>query len=361
MVDPLLGEAEARAVYDVVLSGWLSAGPNGPALERAFAQLSNTEHAVAFCNGTVALQAMLVALGVGPGDEVIVPDITFISTATSVLHAGATPVFADVLPGTLTIDPASAATLMTPRTKAVMPVHYAGQAADMDELLALGAAHGVAVVEDAAQAHGMAYRGRKVGSLGRAAMFSFTPNKNITMGEGGIVTTNDGDLAHRLRRLRNHGSTDLDLFEIVGYNFRLTEMQAALGLAQLVRLPGILERKRRIATTYRAAIAELAGLEALDEADDRTQAFQLFTVRVDKSCKASRSTVAEVLTHAGVQTSVYFPPLHKQPIFRGIAREVATLPVSARLGDEILSLPIHAKLTDAEIATVTGALAKALD
>ena len=361
MADPLVGEEEARAVYEVVLSGWLSAGPKVPQFEQAFADLVGVKHAVAFCNGTVALHAILLAMGIGPGDEVIVPDITFISTATSVLHAGATPVLADVDPVTLNIDPQSIERHITPRTKAIMPVHYAGQAADMDPILEIGECHGLAIIEDAAEAHGAEYRGRKVGSLGRAAMFSFTPNKNITTGEGGMVTTNDDKLAARLRLLRNHGSRVTYVHEIVGYNYRMTEMQAALGIEQLKKLPHILERKRQLAEMFSVVIEQIPGLEPPVSVADRTHTYQMYTIRVNaETSGVTRDQVRERLAEQGIQTRVCFPPLHLQPIFKEYVDSDGKLSSSERLGREILSLPIHNKLTSDQVAYIGDSLEKAV-
>jgi len=361
MADPLVGEAEARAVHEVVKSGWLSAGPNVPNFERAFAELVGVKHAVAFCNGTVALHAILLALNISKGDEVIVPDITFISTATSVLHAGAIPVFADVDPKTLNIDAQSIESLLTPRTKAIMPVHYAGQVADMEEIQDIGKRHGVAVIEDAAEAHGAEYRGQKAGSFGQAAMFSFTPNKVITTGEGGMVTTDDDELADRLRMLRNHGSKAIYRYEIIGYNYRMTEMQGAIGLEQLKRLPGIIERKNQMADRLSNIIKKIQGLEPPESLDDRSHIYQMYTIRVkEKSLGVRRDQLGERLAEQGIQTRVCFPPLHSQPILKEYAGPNGNLTTSERLGKEILSLPINTKLTDKEILYLGKSLERAV-
>ncbi len=360
MADPFIGEEEARAVYDVVLSGWLSAGPKVPQFERAFAELVGVRHAVSFCNGTVALHAILLAMGIGPGDEVIVPDITFISTATSIMHTGASPVFADVDMGTLNIDPQSIKRCITPRTRAVIPVHYAGQAADMEPILEIGKRYGLAIIEDAAEAHGAEYRKRNVGSLGRAGMFSFTPNKNITTGEGGIVTTNDEELDNRLRMFRNHGSRTTYEYEMVGYNYRMTEMQAAIGIEQLKKLTRILDRKRQLAGLLSAIIKRIRGLEPPASLEDRTHTYQMYTIRVNaKATGVSRDQLSDRLAEQGIQTRVCFPPLHLQSIFRKYAVTNEDLSNSDRLGGEILSLPINSRLTNEEVAYMGESLAAA--
>src|SRR5664280_2414694 len=244
LAKPALGDEELQAVRDVFESGTLTNGPRTAQFEQAFIRRHGTAYGVAFANGTVALAAMYLACDIGPGDEVIVPSLTFISSATSVLHVGATPVFAEILPGTFDLDPADVRSRITARTKAILVVHYGGQPAAMDELRAIARDAGVLLLEDAAEAHGAAYRGRPVGGLGAAAMFSFTPTKNITTGEGGIVTTDDAELAHAMRLLRNHGQGELYQHLALGYNWRITEMQASMGIVQLGRLDGIVARKR---------------------------------------------------------------------------------------------------------------------
>jgi perosamine synthetase len=246
---PTTGEEEVEAVRRVLASGMLTNGPATRRFEEVMAERHGTEHAVAFANGTVALAAMYLACGIGPGDEVVVPSFTFISTATSVLHVGATPVFADVRPDTFDLDPDDGARRLTPRTRAVVPVHYAGQAAAMDRFRALADEAGVALLEDAAEAHGASFGGRPVGGWGDAAMFSFTPTKNVTTGEGSVVTTDDGDLARRLRLLRNHGMSGPYRHESLGWNWRLSDILSAVGVCQLDRLDAILAAKRAHAAT----------------------------------------------------------------------------------------------------------------
>jgi len=346
ITNPSVGEEEARAVADVVRSGWLSAGPNLAEFEKEFARRSGTKDAVALCNGTAALHAMLVASGIGPGDEVIVPGITFISTATSVVHAGATPVFADVDAATLNMRPQAIEPLVTKRTKAVMPVHYAGQSADMDEILDVGRRLGLTVFEDAAQAHGASYRGRQVGSLGRAAMFSFTPNKNITTGEGAMVTTSDEGIADRLRMLRNHGSRGTYPYEMIGYNFRMTEIQAAVGRVQLGKLTAILARKKALAERLASRLKNIPGIGLPTWREDRSQCHQLFTLRIRNEAGVSRDEMMERLGRDSIQTRIYFPPCYTQPPLRRYLLPDQVLPNCDALAGEIMTLPLHARLTD---------------
>ncbi|MGK2928445.1 MAG: aminotransferase class I/II-fold pyridoxal phosphate-dependent enzyme, partial [Acidimicrobiales bacterium] len=342
LAKPDLGEEEIDAIRDVFESGILTNGPKTADFERAFAERHDVDHAVAVANGTVALQAMFRGLGIGPGDEVIVPSLTFISSATAVCHVGATPVWADIDAETLNIDPAHVARLITPHTKAVLAVHYGGQPADMDQLAQICDEHRILLLEDAAEAHGARYRGRSVGSIGRAGMFSFTPTKNITTGEGGIITTNDGDLARRLRLLRNHGQTALYHHESVGYNWRMTEMQAAIGIVQLGKLDAILERKRANAAWMTERLAAVPGVTPPVTRDDRDHAFMLYTIQVG----ASRERFLSCLLRQGIEARVYFPPAHRQEAF---GRVDADLPVTDRVATRILSIPMHAGLTTVEL------------
>lgn len=353
LAQPDIGAAEIDLVNQVLLSGTLTGGPMTHRFEELFAELHGSHHAIAFANGTVALAAMLLGLGIGPGDEVIVPSMTFISTATSVLHVGATPVFADVLPDIFNLDPQDVAKKLTARTRAILAVHYGGQAADMDELAEIAARADVVLLEDAAQAHGAMYRGRPVGTLGRAAMFSFTPTKNITTGEGGIVTTGDVDLADRLRLLRNHGQTALYQHAVLGYNWRMTEMQAAMGVAQLSKLDGILARKQENALFLSSRLASIPGLTPPTRRGDRDHVYMLYTVLIDDG----RDRVRDSFLSAGIEARLYFPPAHLQPVFSDRRVE---LPVTESLAERMLSVPFHSLLTQAELSRIADALMSAL-
>lgn len=357
LASPYLSEEEAQAVYDVVLSTWLHQGEKVEAFENAFAEYIGTKYAVALFNGTVALHAMLLASGIGPGDEVIVPSLTFVSTATSVLHAGATPVFAEVDPKTYTLDPGDISQRITERTRAIMPVHYGGQSADMEPILDIARRHHLVVLEDAAEAHGAEYRGRKVGTFGKAAMFSFTPTKSITTGEGGMVTTNDDQFAEKLRLLRNHGQDGSYHHVMVGYNYRMTEMQAALGLHQLERLEGILARKRENVAHLSARLEEIKGIHPPYVAPDRTHTYMLYTIQVDQNVLGiSRDRLMEELRVRGILSKVYFPPVHLQPIFRGRGCYRGMLPVTEHISSHILSLPCHPKMTIGEADQIVKAI-----
>jgi perosamine synthetase len=355
---PDVGEEEIEAVSRVLRGPILTNGPETVAFETEFADLHGAEHGVAFANGTVALVALFAALGIGPGDEVIVPSLTFISSATSILYAGATPVFADVDPDTFNLDPADVARRLGPRLKGILAVHYGGQPADLAELSALAADAGVVLLEDAAEAHGARYRGRHVGTWGIAGMFSFTPTKNITTGEGGMVVTNDGDLARRLRLLRNHGQTSPYEHAVLGCNWRLSEMQAAMGRAQTAKLEAILARKCALAADLDRRLDTVTGIQAPVVRDDRDHVHMLYTVTLATADAARRDAVISDLAHQGIESRVYFPPAHRQPVFGGAPPD---LPVTDDLAGRILSLPMHSRLTPDEVADVAAAVAAAMD
>ena len=355
---PDVGEEEIEAVSRVLRTPILTNGPETAGFEREFADVHEAEHGIAFANGTVALVALFAALGIGPGDEVIVPSLTFVSSATSIVYAGATPVFADVDPETFNLDPADVARRLGPRVKAILAVHYGGQPADLAELSALAADAGVVLLEDAAQAHGARYRGRHVGTWGVAGMFSFTPTKNVTTGEGGMVITDNGDLAGRLRLLRNHGQTSPYEHAILGCNWRLSEMQAAMGRSQTAKLDAILARKRALAADLDQRLDPVAGVQAPVVRGDRDHVHMLYTVTLATADAARRDTVIADLARQGIESRVYFPPAHRQPVFGG---QPPDLPVTDDLAERILSLPIHSRLTPDEVADVAAGLAAAME
>jgi perosamine synthetase len=358
LAHPDVGEEEIEAVARVLRSHVLTNGPETAGFEREFADYHQAGHGIAFANGTVALVALFAGLGIGPDDEVIVPSLTFVSSATSIVYAGATPVFADVDRETFNLDPADVARRLGPRVKGILAVHYGGQAADLSELQALADDAGVVLLEDAAEAHGARYMGRHVGTWGIAGMFSFTPTKNITTGEGGMVLTDDGDLASRLRLLRNHGQTAPYEHALLGCNWRLSEMQAAMGRAQTAKLGSILARKRTLAADLDRRLDAVAGVQAPVVREDRDHVHMLYTVTLAGADAARRDSVIDDLAHQGIESRVYFPPVHRQPIFEGGPAE---LPVTEDLAGRILSLPMHSRLTCGEVADVATALTAAIE
>ncbi len=348
-----MGEEEIDAIREVFASGILTNGPQNADFEREFAARHRRAHAVSFASGTTALAAMLLAEGIGPGDEVIVPSMTFIATATSVRHVGATPVFADIDPRSFNLDPDEISRLVTRRTRAVMTVHYAGQPGELDRLLKVCSDYGLPLLEDAAQAAGAEFRGEPAGSFGKSAMFSFTPTKNITTGEGGIVVTDDAATADRLRLLRNHGQRRLYEHELIGYNWRLTEMQAAMGRVQLRKLDAILARKRASASWMDDRMAGVVGVTPPYVPPYVTPTYMLYTCLVD----GDRNAVLESLLRQGIEARVYFPPVHLQPVFSAGYR---CLPVTEKVAARMVTIPMHAQLTRAELGEIADAVEEAV-
>lgn len=342
-----------RAWRDVRSTGAFVGGPAVERFEADWAAFCGTAHAVGVANGTDALQLVLRALGLGPGDEVLVPANTFVATAAAVVLAGATPRFVDVDPDTLLLTADIAEAAVTPRTAAILAVHLYGQPADMDALRRVAARAGLALVEDAAQAHGATWRGRSAGSLGRAGCFSFYPGKNLgALGDAGAVTTDDAALAARVRSLGNHGraAASKHLHEHVGTNSRLDGLQAAVLSAKLPRLRAWTAARRRVVARYRQ---ELAGspVRLVAEAADAVSAWHLAVVRV-----ADRDAVRDALDEAGIGTGVHYPvPCHRQEAFAALAGGLR-LPVAERAAGEILSLPLSPHTTDAQVDRVCAAL-----
>ena len=305
LVRPLLGRAELRAVADVLRSGHLAQGPRVAVFEAEFAAMCGVRQAVAVNSGTAALMLALLAHGVGAGDEVITSPFTFVATANAVLMTGARPVFVDVREDDFNIDPELIPQRITPRTKVLLPVHLYGQPCDMDRITEIGARHGLAVIEDACQAHGAEWRGRRVGSFGTGC-FSFYPTKNMTTGEGGMITTDDPQVAARARRLRNHGSVAPYHHIELGHNFRMTEVTAAIGLVQLQRLSAFTAKRRLHAAYY---TKRLRGVIPPCEAEQALHVYYQYTVRVSEGRDALQDRLAE----EGIETAVYYrTPLHRQ-------------------------------------------------
>ena len=343
-----MGEEEKELVWSTLSSGGLAQGVRVRELEERFADLVGVPHAVATSSGTTALHLAVLAAGVGPGDEVITVPFTFIASATSVLFSGARPVLVDVDDATFNIDVSQIEAAVTPRTRAIMPVSLYGQPADMPAISEIAERHGLAVIEDAAQSHGAAIGDRKSGSWGLGC-FSFYPTKNMTTGEGGMVTTSDAELADQMRLMREHGSRVRYHHEIVGYNFRMTDVHASIGLAQLAKLPANNARRRAIAARYDQ---ELRGVITPSVAPGVTHVYHQYTLRVSR-----RDELVEALRERGVGTGVYYPiPVHRQRPFieRGYGEQ--RFPVAERLCAEVVSIPVHPSLTDDEVGQVIAAV-----
>ena len=352
---PDIGPEEIAAVTEVLKSGMLAQGRVVAELEAAWAEFVGVRHAVATANGTLALMSIFSGIGLEPGDEVITVAHTFAATANAILYTGATPVFIDIEPDTYLIDAKRIEKAITPRTRAICPVHLFGLVADMDMIRAIADRHGLAVVEDACQAHGATFRGRKAGSFGHGA-FSLYATKNMTTAEGGFVTTNDEVLADWLRVHRNQGMRSRYQFEMLGYNFRLTDVAAAIGLAQFAKLERNTARRQAIAARYDEAFGELPiGLPITP--DGRTHVFHQYTVDVGEG----RDAILADLREAGVGADIYYPiPVHRQAYImeRGLH---ADLPVTDAAAARTLALPMFPGLTDAEQGQVIDAMRAAVE
>jgi perosamine synthetase len=357
----LIGAEEEQLVLEVLRSGMLAQGPKVAALEEAFCQVQGVAHTVAVSNGTVALVAALRALGVGPGDEVITTPYSFNATLNAILEVGATARFADIGPD-FTVDPDAVEALVGERTAALLPVHLYGLPADMPALSALAARHGLALVEDAAQAHGATVGGRGVGSYG-VGTFSLYGTKNVTSGEGGLVTTEDADLAAQLRLLRNQGMRARYDYALPGYNWRLTDVQAAIALPQIHRLDKTNERRQANAARLSAGLAGLPGLALPAVPAGRTHVWHQYTVRVTGEAPLDRDGLAEALARGGIGCGVYYPRLmHDYSCYRGNSQVVVDeTPLARECAEQVLSLPVHPGLSEDDLDRVVTVVRSAFD
>lgn len=350
---PTISKADIDLVTDAMTSGWVSSlGEYIERFEREFAGFCGVKHCVTTANGTVAIHLALKILGIGAGDEVIVPDLTFVATANAVVTAGATPVFADVRRSDWCLDPASVESLITPRTRAIIPVHLYGHPAEMDSLLAIAKRHNLSVIEDAAEAHGAMYRGRRVGGLGDMATFSFYGNKVITTGEGGAITTNSDEIAERARFLRDHGmSRERKYWHTeVAYNYRLTNLQAALGVAQLSRIDQFLDERARILDDYRRHL-EPQGFTLNPHLDGTHPVNWMTSVVIDGFDRTRRDRLISLLREKKVDSRPFFYPLTALPMFSGVTGGVAE-----ELSASGLNLPTYPGLSEAQVAQVSEAV-----
>ncbi len=347
---PEVSDTAKEAVMEVLDSGMIADGEHVRRFESEFAEYVGTEHAIATSSGTTALHAMLEAAGIGEGDVVVTTPFSFVSSANAIKHAGAEPVFADVDPETFNLDPTATRKVLKRRddVSAIIPVHLYGLPADMDAFRELAEEFDLKLFEDAAQAHGATYAGEMVGSIGDAAAFSFYPTKNMTTGEGGMITTDDNEIAERARQVINHGRSGAYEHEFVGYNYRITNIQAAIGQDQLHRLPGWVERRRENAEKLTARLADVTEIETPSQVTDRDHAFHQYTVVTEQ-----RETLQSSLESSSVGYGVYYPmTIPDQPAY---SRE-SSVPVARRLTDTVLSLPVHPYVTDEDIETVVDAV-----
>lgn len=363
---------DVAAVVEVLRGDWITQGARVAAFEAAVAARVGAAHGVAVSSGTAALHAVAAALGLGPGDEVVLPPLTFAATANAVRYVGATPVFADVRRDTLTLDAAAVRDRLSPRTRAVITVDFAGQPSDLGPLAVLARDAGISLIDDAAHALGAECDGRPVGTQATATTFSFHPVKHITTGEGGMVVTDDERLAARVRRFRTHGidSGAADRFreggwvyemEELGFNYRLTDVQCALGLSQLAKLDRFLARRAAIAARYYAALADLPTLRLPAVRPGTRHAWHIFPVLLElEGLAADRATVFRALRAEGIGVSVHYIPVYRHPYYRGLGYRAGLCPVAEDAYERLITLPLFPAMTDGDVDDVIAAVAKVL-
>ena len=356
---PSLSGNERKYVNECLESTWISSkGKFVPIFEEKFAEYVGARYAASVCNGTVALHAALLALGIVPGDEVIVPTLTYVASVNAIAYTGATPVFVDSLPDTLQMDPEDVRRKLTPKTKALLVVHLYGHPCDMDALIGIARDHNLFVVEDCAEAIGTRYKGRHAGTFGDVATFSFFGNKTITTGEGGMVVTNDASLYNKIGRLKGQGLMPGREYwhDIIGYNYRMTNICAAIGLAQMERIDEIIEKKRRIAMWYRDALKGIKGIRFFDEIGDVVNSFWMCSVIL--ATAQQRDKVRKVLTDAGVETRPFFHPVHTMPMYRVDGQ---IFPIAESFALRGINLPSYPALTNADAFDVIHIIEGASD
>lgn len=369
----VIDDGDIAAVAEVLRGDWLTTGPAVGRFEQGFAAYVGAAHAVAVSSGTAGLHVAMLAIGIQPGDEVIVPALTFVASANCVRYVGGTVVFADVKPDTLTIDPVQVQRLVTPRTKAIVAVDYAGLPCDLDELLEICRRHDLALVEDACHAPGAAYKGRPVGSIAHLSVFSTHPVKHMTTGEGGVITTGNADLARRLRLFRNHGITtdhrereqegtwEYDMVEL-GFNYRLTDLQCALGLSQLAKMRPWLERRRALAARYGIRLDGAPSLVLPTEPEDRTHAWHLYAIRfAGDDPSGTRRNGFQRLRAVGIGVNVHYLPVHLHTYYRSLGHAPGLCPVAEHAYAGLLSLPMSHALTDSQQDRVVSEVLRLVD
>jgi perosamine synthetase len=363
-----IGDADIKAVVEALCSGWLTTGPRVSEFEKAFAAHCGAAEGVAVNSGTAALHCAMRTVGIKPGDEVIVPAITFAASANAALYEGGVPVFADVEADSLLIDPVSVGMKITPKTKAIVAVDYAGQPADYDALRELVRGRGIAIIADACHAPGAAYKGRKTGTLGDVSCFSFHPVKHLTTCEGGMAVTQDAGMAAHMRRFRNHGIDSdhrsreasgahaYDMTEL-GFNYRLPDVQCALGIAQLTRLSGWVAARQRIAALYDEALADIAEAVPLKTHADRTNAHHLYVVKLAEHVDRDRAFAR--LRAEGIGANVHYAPVYLHSHYRKLGYGPGIAPVAEAVSKKILTLPMFPAMTGNDVARVAAALKRA--
>jgi len=355
LADPLIGEEEAKAVYEVVKSGWIREGEYVSRFEKEFSKVVGRKYAIATSSGTAALHVALATLGVKKGDEVIVPSFTCAPPVSMTLLTGGKVVFADIEEDTYNIDPESVKKFVSEKTKVIIPINYAGHPAQLDFLEEIAEESGICLLNDAAEALGARYKGKDVSKFGDIVIFSFSPNKTITTGEGGMIVTDDEELAEKARIIKDYGQKERFNNIEIGNNYHMTEMQAAIGIVQLKKLEEIVKRKRRNAKMLSDELSDIEGIKIPIEMNGCKHVYCLYSIRV---LKGSRDKVMKFLDSAGIQTRIYFPPVHKTPMMRKYGYKADSLKKTEEVANTILSLPSSPKLTEDDIAYISETIHK---
>ncbi|MEE3324673.1 DegT/DnrJ/EryC1/StrS family aminotransferase [Methanosphaera sp.] len=351
---PIISDEEIEAVTEVLKSGMLAQGPKVDEFEKKFAEYSEAKYGIATSSGTTALHTALVAAGVERGDEVITTPFTFAATSNSILYSDATPVYADIDPKTFNLNPEKIEEKITDKTKAIVPVHLYGQPADMDPILEIAEKHDLKVIEDAAQAHGSTYKGKKIGSIGDLGCFSFYPTKNMTTGEGGMVTTNDDDLAEKSAMIRAHGESKRYEQSLLGYNYRMTDIAASIGIVQLKSIDKFNEKRNENAKYLSEGLSDVEGITTPCVDSNVTHVFHQYTIRVSKD----RDEFKQFLTDNEIGTGVHYPiVLYKQPYYQNLGI-TGNCPEAELAANQVISLPVHPSLTTEELDTIIETVKK---
>lgn len=351
---PIISDEEIEAVTEVLKSGMLAQGPKVDEFEKKFAEYSEAKYGIATSSGTTALHTALVAAGVERGDEVITTPFTFAATSNSILYSDATPVYADINPKTFNLNPEKIEEKITDKTKAIVPVHLYGQPADMDPILEIAEKHDLKVIEDAAQAHGSTYKGKKIGSIGDLGCFSFYPTKNMTTGEGGMVTTNDDDLAEKSAMIRAHGESKRYEQSLLGYNYRMTDIAASIGIVQLKSIDKFNEKRNENAKYLSEGLSDVEGITTPCVDSNVTHVFHQYTIRVSKD----RNEFKQFLTDNEIGTGVHYPiVLYKQPYYQNLGI-TGNCPEAELAANQVISLPVHPSLTTEELDTIIETVKK---
>lgn len=356
IASPVIENEEINAVIEVMKSGMIAQGPKVIEFEKEFADFVGAKYGIATNSGTSALHVALLAAGIGEGDEVITSPFTFAATGNSILYTGARPVFVDIDEETFTLDPSKIEDAITDKTKAILPVQLYGQSADMDPIMEIAKKHDLVVIEDAAQAHGAEYNGVKVGNLGDMACFSFYPTKNMTTSEGGMITTNNEEFAENARVYRAHGSKTKYHHEVLGYNFRMTDIGAAIGLEQLKKIDSFNDKRIENAKYLNEKLADVELIETPVVKDGYKHVYHQYTIKVKNG---KRDELSEFLLENGIGNGIYYPiPLYNQVLYTEMGYD-QSLPVTDKIVEEVLSLPIHAKLTKEDLDLIVEVIKKA--